>query len=392
MPNHNLWLCKPEWLNFQKARLQQKKFLTKQGVFSMPTSQFWSRKLFERTEKIKISYQGVARKCGVTPRSAKNYIKRDLQAGLIVCQKSRYHHPLFNRLCDGRNTYSLTEEGRKALGKNTSSTPPGSSPRFQENQQLLLDLSTLLNKNKPSLPSDKSTPFPKWWFNDSSLLKKTYTLLLKKIQKGYRIYSPIKWISTVLKDKGCGYRQKIAKDVLKTLESQNFNTCPSDPIKQVYVQLNALKKRGLDTSLPSLSKLLRKGLSHLGSALTAFDKLEKYNPYVKNLTAFLNYLVSLKDLYSIFSNLENSPEKAVNFVKKLLKKHQSHLHFVSDPQELPSTPETDKTYLQFLIHKKSPALSLLKIFQKQKGIWKAKILKMAEPCFITQTKTLVLTH
>ena len=42
----------------------------------MATQKFWSQRLFERKDVVKISYEGIAKKCQTTTRSAKNYIKR----------------------------------------------------------------------------------------------------------------------------------------------------------------------------------------------------------------------------------------------------------------------------------------------------------------------------
>ena len=81
----------------------------------MHTNLFWSKKLFQKSQRVRISYEEIARRCCVTIRSAKNYIKRDLEAGLILRVKNRYTHPIFKRICDGKNTYLLTDQGKGIL-------------------------------------------------------------------------------------------------------------------------------------------------------------------------------------------------------------------------------------------------------------------------------------
>lgn len=348
---------------------------------------FWSQKLFEKSDKVRISYEGIARKCCVTPRSAKNYIKRDIESGLIIRKKNKYTHPIFKRVCDGRNTYILTKEGRDKMRKKPPSKPPGPSSGEKKEWQLLFDLKQMGSLSEIKRFSQPASQLPTWWFKDPSLLEKTLILLKKKIEKGYKVRSPIRWISSALKDFGCGYRQKVAQEVSLHLNHPDLLKCCSEPVHQFYHRLHHLKGRGLDTSVPSLLKLLRRGFAHLGDALYAMDKLLKYSVNVNNLTAFLNYLVSLKDphiIYKVKKPLQDCLEKAKTF----LREKASSLQFVNK-KSLPEIPEREKTYLQFLIHKTFPEKSLIRVFQFTHGLWKEKRLKIGDPLFTKTIQTLV---
>ena len=358
----------------------------------MATIQFWSQRLFEKTDKVKISYGGIARKCHVTERSAKNYIRRDIESGLIVRQRNRYTHPVFKRMCDGRNTYLLTNHGRGVLRKEPSPPSSGSSSKGNGGKLLFLELSTMLKTGKTAQMPRMRGQLPEWWFKDLQLLKKTLQLLSQKIKQGYRLQNPIGWVSSALKDQGCGYRQKVAQNVFEKLQQPTSTSAPSESIKQFYARLRDLQEKGLDTSVPSLKKLLRKGFAHLGSALCALEKLQTYDLKIENLTAFLNYLVSLKDPHSVYRKAEKRPIDVVIKARKLLLDHQGKIQFLSDPKELPAELSQKKTYLQFLIHKVAPSRSLLKVFQQSGGVWKEKVLRAIDPLFIEKIQTLVCNH
>lgn len=356
----------------------------------MATIQFWSQKLFEKSNRVKISYEGVARKCHVTTRSAKNYIKRDIQSGLIVRQRNKYKHPLFKKICDGRNTYILTEEGRGVLRKKPPYQPPRPPSTSKGGSQLLLNLS----KNGRPLPvaevlNNQGYKFPSWWFEeDPPLLEKALLLLKSKIKKGYKVRNPIGWVSSVLKDQGCGYRQKIAQDVLFHLNTPGLIDSCSEPVYQLYNRLRFLKEKGLDTSVSSLLKLLRKGFAHLGDALCAMEKLLHYSIKINNVTAFLNYLTSLKDPHSAYKRNKSPKKGCIQLAQNFLTMNASTIKFVNK-KILPEAPESKKTYLEFLVHKTVPDRSFIRVFQFIRGRWKEKLLKAIDPFFIKQVQELV---
>lgn len=347
----------------------------------MTTQKFWSQKLFEKRDSIKISYDGVAQKCHITSRSAKNYIKRDLEAGLIYREKRRYLHPVLKKLCDGRNTYFLTEQGKALLGRKLN--PPSSRSRAPQklSRKLLLDFSKKLQDRSSFEGVEFPKEIPLWWLKDLPILKRTLKLLHQKIKKGYRVCAPYTWISKVLKENGVGYRQKVATEVICHLQNPYRDANLPPPVQNTYILLRKFSVLGLDTSTSSIKKLLRKGFAHLGLALRSFDKLLQYSTGISNPTAFLNYLISLEDPISIFSSAK-APQKIIAIAKTLLVKYQKHITFVSSPGELPESPEKGKIYLQFLVHKRSPEQSLLRAFQKSGSFWKQKVLKALDPLFL----------
>ena len=81
----------------------------------MGKTTFWSYKIFKNTPQIRISYQEIAQIYGVSPRSAKNYIKRDMSSGLIRRLRTYHSHPSSYRLSVGKNVYYLTPKGTDTL-------------------------------------------------------------------------------------------------------------------------------------------------------------------------------------------------------------------------------------------------------------------------------------
>jgi len=356
----------------------------------MTTQKFWSQKLFEKRDSIKISYEGVAQKCHTTSRSAKNYIKRDLEAGLIYRERRRYIHPVFKKLCDGRNTYFLTEQGKILLGRKAKPPSSGSRDPQKPSRELLLDFSKKLQNLSSFEVEELPKEVPLWWLKDLPLLKKTLKLLHQKIKKGYKVCAPYAWISKVLKERGVGYRQKVANEVFRHLQNPEREANFPPPVQNTYALLRKFSALGLDTSISSIKKLLRKGFAHLGLALCTFDKLLQYSTDISNPSAFLNYLISLEDPIAIFSSAK-TPQKIIAIAKTLLVKYQKHITFVSNPGELPESPEKGKIYLQFLVHKRSPEQSLLRSFQKSGSLWKQKVIKALDPLFLEKTQALLGT-
>jgi len=352
----------------------------------MATQKFWSQRLFERKEVVKISYEGIAKKCQTTTRSAKNYIKRDINAGLIVRSKNQYLHPIFQRICDGKNTYFLTLKGKRALGKDSQYPPSDSGPPQESAQEQLQKLRQVLCQISKETQNEQISLIPAWWLRDKLLLRKTLQLLFKKLRKGYRVLSPYAWVSKALKDRGVGYRLKIVHDVLNHLEQPHKTY--SSVIETTYDRLRSMQKDGLEISTESLLRLLRKGFSHLGQALHSYERLQRYTPKITNPIAFLNYLVSLKEPFLIFSSNQSSAKK-IELVKSLLRKNREKIVFLPKKAKLPHKPLEEKLHIQFLIHKHMPERSVLQVFQSLGGEWKATLLKAFEPSFFKKAKTII---
>jgi len=296
----------------------------------MATTQFWSQRLFESRDSVKTSYVGVARKCNISERSAKYYIKRDIDAGYIIRKKVQYSHPIFKRLCDGRNIYFLTKKGKRYLGRGDKQ-PPSSSFPPNNNRKVMYDLHLSLSQLDKGESLSQRKEFPKWWFNDLKLLRKVLQLFFNKLKRGYRVYFPMRWISSALKTNGDGYRRKVAKEVLKWIDESYRDLSP--PVQQTYETLKKLGQQGLELSEESLLKLLRRGMSHLGVALIAYDRLATYSPQIQDLNAFLNYFVGLDDPLSVFKPRESAAETIIKETQELLKKHQKFRRTPQAPSE-----------------------------------------------------------
>ncbi|MCB1073573.1 MAG: hypothetical protein KDK96_10830 [Chlamydiia bacterium] len=360
-------------------------FPCEQGVLPMATQKFWSQKLFEKRDIVKISYEGIAKKYQTTTRSAKNYIKRDINAGLILRCRNQYLHPIFQKICDGKNTYLLTQKGKEVLGKDPQYPNSGSSQSDRQDQ--LQNLRVIYRRLMTASKENHFSQIPSWWLKDIPLLRKTIQLLFKKIKKGYRVSNPYGWVSKTLKDRGVGYRVKIVNEVLEYLQRPQHGFSPA--IDNTYERLGKMVKVGLDISPSSLLKLLRKGFSHLGQALHSYERLQLYTLKVKSPTAFLNYLVSLKDPFSVFFSSQ-SCLKQIERVKSLLQKKRGKIVFL--PQKTSFCPESfqeEKLHVQFLVHKHLPERSVLKVFQNLKGTWKETVLKALQPTFLEEAKTII---
>jgi hypothetical protein len=79
----------------------------------MQNIKFWSYKLFKNHPKAMVSYQDIARLYGISVRSARNYIRRDLKLGLIFKELSP----------PKKNCYYLTPTGYGYLHRDLM-TPP----------------------------------------------------------------------------------------------------------------------------------------------------------------------------------------------------------------------------------------------------------------------------
>ena len=343
----------------------------------MPNPKFWTQALFEKKNFLKISYEGIAQRCQVTTRTAKNYIKRDLEAGFILRKKSLFLHPVYKRSWNRTNCYFLTTKGKKALGLDIQTQPsltllPCSAKK--EDFQLLLDLALQLSSasNYQNVLKKKS-PFPKWWFRNLFLLRKTLNLFFQKLKKGYHYRSPKKWISSVLKQEGIGYRQKQAQEFSKKIANKML---PQTPFEKGLIQtLKSLQKQGLDTSSSSLQRLLRKGLSHLQSAVTVLEKFIFWKKPIQSLNGMLNWLVRQKDPLELLKPLANSPSKQIAKLKSFFTQNAAHFIF-SQPSS--DNPSHGRIHIEFLIHPKALFSSVIKLYKKIDNEWKCLRLEMGK--------------
>lgn len=325
------------------------------------------------------SYLEIAKAQGIQELTAKLRIKSDIESGYITKERTTYKSPKYKVLLDGRNKYHLTEKGKKDLDISRSipqniynsskeefiakSKAPESD--FQSkfsNQQLL---------QKHGLTKLVGIA-PSWWFKDTDILEKTLKLFKQKQAKGYKVQNPLRWISSVLKQEGIGYRAKIAKETAQKLRGELPAQTPFE--KDTLKALQTLQSKGLDISYPSLQLFLSKGLIHLQSATAVLEKYIEWNKPIENLSGMLFWIVKQKNPLELLKPLKNSPEKQISKLKQFLTRNASHFTF-SKP-----TPESSlqKPHIEFFLHKKAPLSSVIKIYKKISGDWRCMTLEMGK--------------
>lgn len=86
---------------------------------------FWAFSLFLKKSNIQISFLEIACVLGVSKRTAKRYMKKDLENGFITKKATQYQCRKYKTLLSGRNIYTLTDKGQAHLNssKQGSLTP-----------------------------------------------------------------------------------------------------------------------------------------------------------------------------------------------------------------------------------------------------------------------------
>ena len=83
-------------------------FLTNiEGAPSMKHQKFWTRSLFEAQDEVQMSLQEIADFFGVSRTSAKNYIKRDIEAQFIERWNYFSASKRTRHVIQGKNIYKL---------------------------------------------------------------------------------------------------------------------------------------------------------------------------------------------------------------------------------------------------------------------------------------------
>lgn len=273
---------------------------------------------------IQISFLEISKSLRISERTAKRYIKKDLENGLITKEATQYQCRKYKKPLSGRNIYSLTEKGKNQINssKQGDLTPLSLEKKNSSKEEFA--------KGKPPEPFHKfkrekdqifgkykcshlSSRAPQWWFRDLKVLEKTLKLLIFKKKKGYRVKDEASWISSVIRDRGRGFSHKVAKQTALVLANNRKQSMKvvmggSEKLLADFDQLKELKKRGLNTSFREMEKLLRKGVSHLSLCSSVLLRLLKYQP-VKDINGFLHWLVCLKEPIDIFKKSKPKKEK-----------------------------------------------------------------------------------
>ena len=287
----------------------------------MSKETFRSAVLFASREKIQLSYREIASRRSLTRRSAISHVKQDIENGYIERERTKYQCRKYRRLLEGRNIYRLTKKGKKALG-NVPFYRKKEEKRQKEKEllQAILDWMQASGKKRKSIFQRVLFSSPPWWGWNPKVLWKTLVLLLSKLKKGYRLRSPLRWISSCLKDLGVGFRRKTARRYSRiccclAFEKQTSSASPvfSSPyIAEGLYNLAGLAKMGLDISEKALEKLLRKGFDQLSSAAKVLLQVQKKRK-IENLNNFLNWLLTLKNPFGLFDKSARTKESALEF-------------------------------------------------------------------------------
>jgi|ETNmetMinimDraft_24_1059892.scaffolds.fasta_scaffold304858_1 predicted DNA-binding protein YlxM (UPF0122 family) len=73
----------------------------------MKHQKFWTQKLFEKQNEVQMSIQEIADFFGISRSSARNYIKRDLEAKLIERWNEFVKSKKTHQVCQAKNIYKL---------------------------------------------------------------------------------------------------------------------------------------------------------------------------------------------------------------------------------------------------------------------------------------------
>ena len=325
------------------------------------------------------SYLEISKAQGIQELTAKLRIKSDIESGYITKERTTYKSPKYKVLLDGRNIYHLTEKGRQKANPlpNIPQRYSHSSDEecFAKSKAPESDFQSKFPNQQPLQRHGLSKLVgiaPSWWFKDLELLEKTLKLLNQKQAKGYTTRDPLRWISSVLKQEGVGYREKVAKETAKKLRGELPEQTPFE--KDALKALQSLQSKGLDTSHSSLQLFLSKGLMHLQSSTTVLEKHIEWNKPIENLSGMLFWIVKQKNPLELLKPLATSSEKQISKLKAFFTHNASH--FIFNKPTLKSSMK--KPHIEFFIHKKAPLSSVVKIYKKISGDWRCMTLEMGK--------------
>lgn len=361
---------------------------------------FYTYGLFLSKNLRKISFLEIANVLGVSERTAKRYIKKDLENGFITRERTTYQCRKYKTLLSGRNIYTLTDKGQSYLNSSNqgSLTPQSLIKKNSSKEEFAKDKPAAafskFKKEKEKILgkyrlSHLVSRAPHWWFRDLSTLEKTLKLLNIKKKRRYKVKNEERWISSVIRDRGRGFRHKVAKKTSLTLannkkELLNIVETSSDRVLSDFDRLKELKKRGLNTSFKEMEKLLRKGFSHLASCTEVLLKILKWQA-IKNLNGFLNWLVSLKEPFEIFNKKKYSASEIIQWSQSLFKSEAKNCIFDTRGDfkkwvQNSSCLDRGKCFVQFHIFKDLEK-SFVHLLHWTSEKWEDRRLKITSPFF-----------
>lgn len=351
------------------------------------TENFWTQNLFAKQKSIKISFLEIAKLLCVSERTAKRYIKKDLENGFLKKETTQYKCKKYKTLLVGRNIYHISKRGEAVRNsKHTQLTPQRFLRKKNSFKKEFAKGNSLVKFSKTPMKSNLLKAFdaehllkraPSWWFDDIKVLAKTLKLLKQKKLKAYKIKNEVNWVSSVIKDQGRGYRSKIAKDYAlfltgKGRASKKIYQAISEYSLVAFDNLNFLKSKGLKTGFKDMERFLRKGFSHMALSAKIFSKVLKYHK-ICNLNGFFNWMISLEDPNHVFCKKRSKPKDLVDWAKNFFTKHSDR--FVFDTKNKfdswymnPSLLDTEKTFIQFHVFPDSEK-SFVRSLKQKEGRW-----------------------
>ena len=263
--------------------------------------------------KRSISRSDLARESGISETNVKRITKSLKQLGLITIIKTIY---IPGTKIPGINIYKLTKTGRALLDKYIDILlKTGALKEDPRAIKIVSDRLTRTNFSKEKyaihkqledlfkqkLPINKT---PDWWETDKTAFQKAIKLLKTKLKHGFKVKNVFKFITHLIKNECRGFKYHESKiysgyfsgDMESMLTIAE--TDPSDVVKEGLEAVALLKKKGLDTSQPSMQKLLRNRFSMLADCAKVLLKILNYIK-IDNLNAFLNWMISKSNPYEL---------------------------------------------------------------------------------------------
>ena len=114
-------------------------------------------------------------------------------------------------------------------------------------------------------------------------------------------------------------------------------------------------------------------------ALFSLEKILKYSPKIKNLTAFLHYLISLNDPTIAFTKKPHHPNPLLPQTNHSLK--PQHSFSIFKPLKPTKISNLTRYTLQLLINKQKPKQHFLQAFQNKREVWNQQVSKLVNPNF-----------
>jgi hypothetical protein len=368
-------------------------------------------RVFELVIKHKgvISYKEIAKVLGISRRYAITIVDELCAEKKLIKKHTQYiakKYPKERNLA-GKNIYSLPKSERKNFNKKFDHHiyPKNPSKEGLANKGANFSEEYFSRKEKFDLFErygfgEFVDQAPDCWFNNPKWLKeleKGLPLLRNKISRHkYKCKNFFRFMNHLIYHGVHGYKRHVAKTMTLALAIPTIKRVKpflaTDSILAGYEALKTLhKQHGLDVSFDNMEKLLRRGFGHLSISAQVMLKRLRFQG-VRNVTAFLHFIIGLKDPMEILRKKEGSqkprkremtPQTALNWLKKQFAK--------GSVKAIQSEDEIDRmdgstAYAKLMIHKTAVGESRLSVWRKVAGQWVDKQILLGHPQFMQQIR------